>query len=254
MVTTYLSTVSASTWAGYVGSHPGDVDNANGSNRLNNTVHFESTPYHGLQFGALYSLGGVSGNFLQQAAISHGASYKDGPLLIAAAYENIHNPGISLFDGTLPTSGVKYVSPATNPIFSGYQSATNLAVYGGGIRYTLGKLSLGAVFTGSEYKNVVMTSATPLGGSHLFQNVEGNLSYQATSIKIHQSRYLNNVVEQDHQAIKRRTRFMLGFKTFRCARILLAGIELMHMIAKGQMQCVRVTYPSVAEQFYDPAI
>ena len=51
-------------------------------------------------------------------------------------------------------------------------------------------------------------------------------------IKIRQSKYLNNLVEQDHRAIKRRTRPMLGFKTFRCARILLAGIELMHMIAK----------------------
>jgi hypothetical protein len=29
---------------------------------------------------------------------------------------------------------------------------------------------------------------------------------------------------------------MLGFKTFRCARILLGGIELMHMVAKGQMK------------------
>ena len=51
-------------------------------------------------------------------------------------------------------------------------------------------------------------------------------------IKIRQSKYLNNLVEQDHRAIKRR---MLGFKTFRCARIVVAGIELMHMIAKGQM-------------------
>lgn len=50
-------------------------------------------------------------------------------------------------------------------------------------------------------------------------------------------RYLNNVVEQDHLAIKRRTRPMLGFKRFRCARILLVRIELMHMIARGQMQC-----------------
>jgi putative transposase len=45
-------------------------------------------------------------------------------------------------------------------------------------------------------------------------------------IKIRQSKYLNNLVEQDHRAIKRRTRPMLGFKTFRCARILLAGIEI----------------------------
>jgi putative transposase len=74
-----------------------------------------------------------------------------------------------------------------------------------------------------------------------------------TPIKIRQSKYLNNLVEQDHRAIKRRTRPMLGFKTFRCARILLAGIELMHMIAKGQMKFARAAHPSAADQFYDLA-
>jgi putative transposase len=70
-------------------------------------------------------------------------------------------------------------------------------------------------------------------------------------IKIRQSKYLNNLVEQDHRAIKRRTRPMLGFKTFRCARILLGGIEVMHMIAKGQMTCARGTHQSAADQFYE---
>jgi transposase-like protein len=70
-------------------------------------------------------------------------------------------------------------------------------------------------------------------------------------IKIRQSKYLNNLVEQDHRAIKRRTRPMLGFKTFRCARILLGGIEVMHMIAKGQMTCARGTHRSAADQFYE---
>jgi transposase-like protein len=72
-----------------------------------------------------------------------------------------------------------------------------------------------------------------------------------TPNKIRQSKYINNLVEQDHRAIKRRTRPMLGFKTFRCARILLAGIEIMHMIVKGQMKCGRETHPSAADQFYD---
>ena len=36
-------------------------------------------------------------------------------------------------------------------------------------------------------------------------------------IKIRQNKYLNNIVEQDHRAIKRRTRPMMGFKDFRCA-------------------------------------
>jgi hypothetical protein len=32
---------------------------------------------------------------------------------------------------------------------------------------------------------------------------------------------------------------MLGFKVFRCARILIAGIETMHMIRKGQIDCMK---------------
>ena len=68
-------------------------------------------------------------------------------------------------------------------------------------------------------------------------------------IRIRQKKYLNNVVEQDHRAIKRRTRPMLGFKSFRCARIILGGIEFMHMIAKGQMKDSGITQ-SPAQQFY----
>jgi putative transposase len=56
-----------------------------------------------------------------------------------------------------------------------------------------------------------------------------------TPIKVRQNKYLNNIVEQDHRAIKRIIKPMMGFKDFRCARIILAGIELMHMIRKGQM-------------------
>jgi putative transposase len=70
-----------------------------------------------------------------------------------------------------------------------------------------------------------------------------------TPIRIRQRKYLNNIVEQDHRAIKRRIRPMLGFKNFRCARILLGGIELMHMIAKGQMEDAGIQLPPFA-QFY----
>ena len=72
-------------------------------------------------------------------------------------------------------------------------------------------------------------------------------------IKIRQSKYLNNVVEQGHRAIKRIVRPMLGFKSFRRARVILGGIELMHMIAKGQMESDSEGQRSVAEQFYDLA-
>ncbi len=84
--------------------------------------------------------------------------------------------------------------------------------------------------------------------------LEASNADREVPIKIRRSKYLNNLVEQDHRAIKRRTRPMLGFKYFRCARILLAGIELMHMIAKEQMKCARGTHPSAADQFYNLVI
>ena len=75
-----------------------------------------------------------------------------------------------------------------------------------------------------------------------------------TPIKIRQAKYLNNVVEQDHRAIKRVIRPMLGFKSFRCARVILGGIEIMYMIAKGQMMHAGKIKPSAACQFYSLSI
>jgi hypothetical protein len=59
--------------------------------------------------------------------------------------------------------------------------------------------------------------------------------------------------DQDHRAIKRIVRPMPGFKSFRCARIILGGIELMHMIVKGQMKSDGGRHRSVPEKFYDLA-
>jgi transposase-like protein len=54
-------------------------------------------------------------------------------------------------------------------------------------------------------------------------------------IELRQCKYLNNIVEQDHRSIKRRIRPMLGFKSFWTARVVLGGIELVHMRRKGQL-------------------
>ena len=73
------------------------------------------------------------------------------------------------------------------------------------------------------------------------------------AIEIRQNKYLNNLVEQDHRAVKRIVRPMLGFKTFHSARITLQGIELLHMIKKGQMIMAEGTNLSAAGQFYSLA-
>jgi len=52
------------------------------------------------------------------------------------------------------------------------------------------------------------------------------------TVRTHQ--YLNNVIEQDHRAIKRRCASRAGFKSFDSAAITLAGIELAHRVRKRQ--------------------
>ena len=82
-------------------------------------------------------------------------------------------------------------------------------------------------------------------------------SIQADSgveIELRQSKYLNNIVEQDHRAAKRIVRPMLGFKDFRAAHKIIAGIETMHMIRKGQLERPKGQVMSTADQFYSLAV
>jgi len=70
------------------------------------------------------------------------------------------------------------------------------------------------------------------------------------AIVIRKTTYLNNIVEQDHRGVKRITRPMLGFKAFDAAQSTFTGIELMHMLRKGQLEGGREAGRSAAEQFY----
>jgi putative transposase len=74
-----------------------------------------------------------------------------------------------------------------------------------------------------------------------------------TAILIRHSKYLNNLIEQDHRAVKRLVRPMLGFKSFWAARCTIAGIEVMHAIRKGQLAHTGEEHQTPAEQFYSLA-
>lgn len=82
-------------------------------------------------------------------------------------------------------------------------------------------------------------------------NAAGIAAYNAeagTNVAVRQRKYLNNIVEQDHRFVKQRARATLGFQTFGTARATLAGIELVHMIRKGQVR--PVPGGSNADQFF----
>ena len=58
--------------------------------------------------------------------------------------------------------------------------------------------------------------------------------------KLRSSKYLNNLIEQDHRVVKLRIGPMLGFKRFRTAAVAIAGIELLRRIHKGQFNLGRL--------------
>ena len=72
--------------------------------------------------------------------------------------------------------------------------------------------------------------------------IEGRAAHAAAIRSYHQEhgpasliRQVKYVVEQDHRAAKRVTHPMLGFESFEAAPRMLVGIELMHMLKKGQL-------------------
>ena len=74
-----------------------------------------------------------------------------------------------------------------------------------------------------------------------------------TPVKVRQVKYLNNIVKQDHRAIKPIIKPMMGFKDYRCAQIILSRIEVMHMIRKGQMKHAEIQW-TASEKFYSLVI
>jgi IS6 family transposase len=79
-------------------------------------------------------------------------------------------------------------------------------------------------------------------------------NYAATEVAIHELiyggtllagttirkiKYLNNIIEQDHRFIKRKVKPMLGFKSLETAEKTICGIEIMHMIIKGQVEAIQ---------------
>ena len=68
---------------------------------------------------------------------------------------------------------------------------------------------------------------------------------------VRQIKYLNNIVEQDHQFVKKITKPMKGFKAFHSDESTLSGIELHHMLRKCQHS--QSANETIFEQFYELA-
>jgi len=85
-------------------------------------------------------------------------------------------------------------------------------------------------------------------GAHTAAIKRYNRTHKA-AIVIRHSQYLNNIVEQDHRAVKRLTRPMLGFKSLWAARCTIAGLEVRPAICKGQLTTPENGHQTPAAQF-----
>lgn len=172
---------AANQWMPYFGAHPGDLDNLNGTNRINNTVKFKSLSYGGFSFGGMYSLGGVAGQFTRNQIWALGAAYKSGPVALGVAYLNVRDPNYSLYGNNALSSAT--ASNVTNRVFSGYASAKTQQVIAAGGSYTFGLATVGATYSNTQFRSIGSESglpATNIGGTAMFHNAELNFRYQLT--------------------------------------------------------------------------
>jgi IS6 family transposase len=57
-------------------------------------------------------------------------------------------------------------------------------------------------------------------------------------VRLRQCKYLNNIVEQDHRSVKKRTWLAKGYGSFPSASRTLEGIETLNMVRKGRVNWV----------------
>ena len=172
---------SGDQWGGYIGAHPGDLDNFNNAYRTNNTVKFTSANYGGLTFGGTYSFGGQAGNFTGNQIWSLGAGYNNGPLVLGVGYLNARTPAAS---GGLFNNGGAAAAPVaavTNPIYGQFSSANTYQVVGAGGAYTFGAATIGLTYSNIRFANLGASFASPFRGQSVtFNNGEINFKYQLT--------------------------------------------------------------------------
>ena len=174
--------VAAQMWAGYASAHPGDVDNTDGSNHINNAIKFKSVSYGGFTFEGTYSFGGIAGRFNQNQIWTVAANYNRGPLTLGAAYANARDPNFSYF-GNNAASSTTGSNMAGSRVYSGYASAKSQQIFVAGASYVVGAATFGVNYSNTQFKDIGTLPglpATGAGGNARFHDIEANVLYQIT--------------------------------------------------------------------------
>ena len=134
-------------YGGWLFAHPVDVDNTDNGFRIDNAAKYVSPSLHGLILSALYSLGGVAGEFSRNSVWSIGARYNGGPISAGAAYLVIKNP---------ETAIVSYQNSSgyVNTVYGKYLAAASSQNIGGvGASYDAGPVKLLLSYTNTTFEH-----------------------------------------------------------------------------------------------------
>ena len=176
---------AASQWAlggaGY-GAHPADLDNLDGTYRVNNAVKYKSPTFGGFSFGGTYSFGGIAGDFTRNQIYSVAAGYSMGPLTAAVQYTNTRNPNYSLWGNKANDSTTG--SNMSGPVISGLATAGSQDVAAAGANYRIGDATVGVVYSHTSFNSLGTTAVSgvsnALRGTAVFNIVETNFKYMVT--------------------------------------------------------------------------
>ncbi|MFL9959423.1 porin [Paraburkholderia nemoris] len=179
--------VTGTEWGSIYGAHPGDMDNLDNSDRINNAIKYASRNYGGFTFGGMYSLGGKAGDFTSNQLFGVGAGYHNGSLSLGVAYEKAKDPNYSVF-GTNPSANSPTSTSALNmssPVYSGFASAGAWQVISAGAAYRIGNATIGGVYSNVAFQNLGSEAGAGLNPKHLsgtasFNIGELNFAYLVT--------------------------------------------------------------------------
>jgi predicted porin len=144
-------------------SAPGDVDNADNSIRINNSMKWSSPNWGPLHITALYALGGIPGAVGSGQVYSAALSYRGGPVSIGAGYMHVDNGNASTASRGTSAADSLFGSSVNNA----YGSAKAVDIMRGGATYRIAALTLGTYVSFSDY---MYDATSAFRTSQIFRN------------------------------------------------------------------------------------
>jgi predicted porin len=134
------------------GAHPGDADNLDDTNRVNNLVHVFTSPFYGLSFGADYAFGNQPGSMSKNQIWSLASRYVSGPIVLAVGFLHVDTPNFSFYGDKQNDSAVNANLPSVVTI--GYSSAAAQQVVTAGGSYTIGPVTAALLYSNTQFKGL----------------------------------------------------------------------------------------------------